>query len=298
MRSPAAIRKNPIMPKLLWSHLLPAPAAGVALARESGAVLAWDVQNRLTVIHRSGAVVAEAVQVNSLLAAAIADDGSAIAVADDHSLARMSPELSLRWRQPLGSRPTALALETLGQFAAVADSNNSVHFFDASGRPFGSSITAPRALYHVRVPPESQTLFAAADFGLVVAVDLTARSILWQDNPVIHLGDLDVAAGGEVVALACFSEGIRRFDRTHHVMPSIATPQPCRYVAMSYSGSRFLAGSIVGSIAGLDDRGALRFEQSFEQMIVGVQLSPLADVAVIAMSDGRVLGLDVAAELK
>lgn len=286
------------MPKLLWSQLLSAPSAGIALARETGGVLAWDVQNQATITHRNGAVVAEARLPEPIHCAAIANDASAIVVADEHSLAWLNRELKELWRKPLSAKPTSIAVEGLGQFVAIADAANTIHFFDSAGRHFGSPVSVPRALYYLRLPPETQTLFAAADFGLITAIDLSRREVLWQDNPVTHLGDLDAAAGGAVVAAACFSEGIRRLDRMRKPLPAIPMPEPCRYVSMSYSGARFLTGSIVGGIAGFDDRGGQRFEQRFEQMLTGVQLSPLADVAVIALSDGRVLGLDVAAELK
>lgn len=286
------------MPKLLWSQLLPAPSAGIALARETGIVLAWDIQNQLTLVHRNGAVIAEARLTESVTCAAIADDGSAIAVADEHSVIWLNRDLKEQWRKPIPVKPTAIALEGLGHFLAIAVAANTVEFFDSGGRLFGSAVSVPRALYHLRMPPESQTLFGAADFGLILAIDLARREIVWQDNPVTHLGDLDAAAGGSIVCTACFSEGIRRTDRARRPLPAILTAEPCRFVAASYSGARFLAGSIVGGIAGYDDRGALRFEQRFEQLVTGVQLAPLADVAVIALSDGRVIGLDVSAELK
>lgn len=286
------------MPKLLWSQLLPAPSAGIALARETGSVLAWDVQRQAVLIHRSGAVVSETNRAGPIACAAISDDGSAVTVTDEQSVTWLDRDLKPKWQKPIGAKPTAVALEALGQFVAVADAANSVQFFDSAGRVFGASISTPRALYHLRLPTETQTLYAAADFGLILAIDMSRREILWQDNPVTHLGDLDAAAGGAVVAAACFSEGLRRLDRTRRLLPAIASREPCRYLALSYSGARMVAGSIVGGIAGFDDKGEQKFEQRFEQMLTGVQLSPLADVAVVGLADGRVLGLDVSAELK
>jgi PQQ-like domain len=286
------------MPIPLWSHKLSSPAAGVALACETGHVLAWDVSHRIALLNRRGTLLASNTQPRSIAAAAIADDGSSLAVADDQSVAWLRADLSPRWRKTLTSRATAVALDSFGRCLAVADAGNRLHLFNKAGLPIGDPLSTPRPLYHLLFLAAEPFLIGAADFGLLVALDLRNRQWSWQDSPVIHLGDLAASGDGRVIALGCFSEGIRRYDLAGQAALSLATPEPCRYVATTFDGRRFLVATIFGTLCALDDAGAQLHEQRFEQPIAGVQLSPMGDAGVVALADGRVLGLDLTPELK
>jgi hypothetical protein len=282
----------------LWSYKLPGPAGGIAFARESGHVLAWDATNRLSVLSARGSVQAHAAQPRAVATAAIADDGSGLAVADDESVAWLRCDLSMRWRKNLSTKPTALAMDSLGRCVAVADVGSRLQLFDKAGRAVGTPLKTPRPLYHLHFLAAEPLLIAAADFGLVLALDLRSRQWTWQDSPVIHLGGLSASDDGKAIALACFSEGIRRYDLSGKPMPTLPTPEPCRHLSTSFDGRRFLVGSIFSGLYALDDSGASRYEQRFEQPVAGVRLAPLGDAGIVALSDGRVIGLDLSAELK
>src|SRR5689334_5466467 len=126
------------MPPLLWSHRLRGAAGGLALARESGHVLAWDRNHWLVLLNRRGEVQAQARLDAGVVAGGIAEDGSALAVADDRGqVAWLNRDLSPRWRRPLSHQPTALAADPFGRGLAVADANCRLHFFDAAGQSSG-----------------------------------------------------------------------------------------------------------------------------------------------------------------
>jgi hypothetical protein len=232
------------------------------------------------------------------VAAAISDDGSAVATVEEQSIEWLRRDFSPRWRRPSVPKPTSLALDSHGRCLAVADSGNRLQLYDKGGRPIGEPLSTPRPLYHLHFLAAEPYLVGAADFGMLLAVDLRSRQWLWQDSPVIHLGDLTASGRGGTIALGCFSEGVRRYDLAGKQRPPLATPEPCRYAAITYDGRRLLVGTIFGLVCAMDDDGGQRFEQRFDQPLIGLGLTALGDAGVIALAHGRVVVLDFSEELK
>jgi hypothetical protein len=282
----------------LWSHQLSGPAVGMAVARESGHALIWDVNHRLTILSRRGSVQAQLTHPRPIVAAAISDDGSGVILADERFLTWLRRDLSPRWRKDLQSKPTAVSIDSLGRCVAIADAGNHLQLFDKGGKSIAEPIIAPRPLFHLAFLSAEPILTGAADFGLVVALDLRLRQWTWQDAPVIHLGDLSPAIAPAMIAVACFSEGVRRYDSRGKPATSVPASEACRFVAISANGRRLLIGSIFGGLYGYSDAGAQLFEQRFDQSFAGVWLAPLADMGWVALVDGRVIGLDLSEELK
>src|SRR5947209_10794212 len=127
----------PTHPDIRWTHRLPAAAAGLAPARESGHLLAWTRDGWLALLDGRGRLQAQSRWPANLIATATAEDGSAFAVADrTGAVAWLTRDLSPRWRGQIPDRPTALATDTFGQFLAVADRAACLRFFDADGQPW------------------------------------------------------------------------------------------------------------------------------------------------------------------
>jgi hypothetical protein len=278
----------------LWTHRLGAATGGLVLARESGHVLAWDAKHWLVLLNRRGELQAQTRHDAGVVAACVAEDGSALAVADDRGqVAWLARDLSPRWKQPLPHRPTALAMDPLGRGLAAADAGGHVHLFDPGGNLLEPAILAPRPLVHLVIPPAAAFLLAASDFGLVAALDARVGRWTWQDAPVVHLGALAAAGDGHVIAMSCFSEGIRRYNAAGHHLPALPTPEPCRLLAATYTGRHFLTGGVFGAVHGLNAEGAVCGEHRFEQPLAALALAPRGDWAAVALADGQVLGLDV-----
>jgi hypothetical protein len=277
----------------IWTHRLGAAAGGLALARESGHALVWDAHPWLVLLNRRGELQGQLRLDAPVIAGAIADDGSAMAVADDRGqVTWLARDLTARWRRRLPQRPTAGVLDPFGRGLAVADAAGRLHLFDPAGNPTLSPIVTPRPLVHLLVPPAAPIVLAAADFGFVGAVDAHGRW-LWQDVPIVHLGGLACSGDGQTVAVSCFSEGVRRFDAAGRSQPVLPTPEPCRFVALTYGGSRSLVAGVFGGIHSLDAAGAIVWEHRAPQPVVGAGLTPLGDRAVVALADGQVLAFDL-----
>jgi hypothetical protein len=276
-----------------WTYRLGAVAGGLAFARESGHVLAWDAHPWLVLLNRRGELQGQVQLEAPVVAGAISEDGSVLAVADDRGqVSWLTRDLASRWRLRLPQRPTALALDALGRGLAVGDAASRLHLFDAAGNPLRPPIAVPRPFMHILIPPAAPLLFAASDFGLIGALDSLGRW-LWQDVPVVHLGSLACSGDGRTLAVSCFSEGVRRYDAAGHGLPALPTPEPCRLVALTYGGGRALVAGVFGGVHGLDAAGKILWEHRTDQPVVGIGLAPQCDQAVIALADGRVMLFDL-----
>jgi hypothetical protein len=278
----------------LWTHRLAATPGGVALARESGHILAWDQNCWLVLLGRNGRLQAQTRLQAGITAATIADDGSAVVDADDRgTLTWRTPDLAVRWQHRLDRRPTAVALDALGRALAVADMSGAVHVFTAAGHSPWPPTTLPRPIIHLAMAPTAPALFAAADFGLVTCLDLGRRRAAWQEAPVVHVGSLAVAGNPVVAVAACFSEGLRRYALTGTAMalPNVPTPEPCRFVATTFVGDQFLVGGVFGGLHRISGDGTVLSADNLEQPLAGLACGPRGESAVIALADGRVIGI-------
>jgi hypothetical protein len=142
------------------------------------------------------------------------------------------------------------------------------------------------------VPAAAPVLLAASDFGLIGALDTLGRWI-WRDMPVVHLGGLACSADAQMVAVSCFSEGVRCYTGAGRPQPVLPTPEPCRLAALTYGGGRAVVAGVFGGVHGLDGNGTILAEHRTDQPVVGLGLAPQGDWAAIALADGRICGLEL-----
>ncbi len=242
----------------LWSLTTGAPACGVALARESGQVLTWDEHHWLYFLSPRGERQGQAQPFSRLTAAALADDGSALAVAGVRGeVARLSRDLTTRWQRTLRHHAVAVALDPFGRRLAVADSQGGLLLFDGDGRPVWE-VQQPRPLHHLAFIPEEPFLVAAADFGLVTCLDAASGQVVWRDGLAAHCGGLATSGDGQCIVLACFSDGLRRYTRADGPRGHITTHEPCRLVALSFTGRQILVAGRANRLLLLDSRGQVQ----------------------------------------
>lgn len=278
----------------LWTFGTAAAPRGLALAREQGTVLAWDEENWLYLLDRAGRRQAQVPASGPVTAACAADDGSAYAAADARGeVSLLAPDLLPRWRYTLSQRAVALALDPFGQYLAVSDTAGRLSLFTRQGRPVWR-VQSPRPLCNLAFVPEAQLLLGSADLGLVCAFDM-AGACRWRDGLVVHVGGLAVNGTGDRIALACFSEGLHCYSLDGQKRGRLATPEPCRLVSMSYDGGRFLVSGLGSRIGLLDEGGRSLGEQVLDRPCTAMTLTALAEMAIVALPDGRVCGLGLQA---
>ncbi|HZV07232.1 MAG TPA: PQQ-binding-like beta-propeller repeat protein [Gemmataceae bacterium] len=279
--------------QLVWSQTIPNPLRGLCLARERETVLVWDGQEGLFLFNHAGMIQARRPFPSPIAAAGCAEDGSAYAIGGSQTpmVCWLAPDLALRWQHPLPQRATAVAVEPLGQFVAVADAGCTLRLMDARGRTLWQA-TTPRALHHLAFVPEKPILVGAADFGLVVCFGAKGEC-LWRDGLVAHVGSLAVSGEGSSVLLACFSDGLYRYSTGGPKPQRIPLEPACRLASLSYSGDTLLTVDRQDCASMRDSKGDLRDRLSLDSPAVSLRLGALADYAIVGLASGVIRRFDL-----
>ena len=275
-----------------WTHALANPARGLALAREKGWVLAWDSQGWLYLLNQAGERQAQMHAPGKLVAAACADDGSAyVAVGAGGEIWWLAPDLHSRWERSVPHPVTALALDPFGQYLAVADAGSNLSLFDCQGRP-GVHFQSPRSLYHLAFVPTAPYILAGSDYGLAACFDVKGK-LVWRDGLVAHIGSLTVSGSGESMILACFTEGLQRYSLSGENLGRQSLTEPCRLAVLTFDGSHLLVAGMGARLHWLDAEYRILSTHALEKPPVAIGLAPLGDRAVIAGTDGSLVGIDL-----
>jgi hypothetical protein len=273
----------------LWSQHIAVSPRGLALAREKKWLLAWDDKSWLYLLKQSGERQGQFRAPDSLTTACCADDGSSFAAAGSHGqIWWLAPDLSVRWERSMPAAVVAAAMDSFGQYLAVADARGQVHIFDRHGRLLIESESA-RPLFQLAFVPAAPYLIGSADFGLVACIDLKGTWI-WRDGLVAHIGSLSVDGVGERVVLACYSEGLLHYSVKNRNQGRLAIAEPCRLAAVAYDGNRILASGLGNHLFVLDQDGRVIHTHPLEEPAVALALSPLGDTAFVAQAGGTLLG--------
>jgi hypothetical protein len=271
--------------RALWSFPLQAEARGLSLAREAGVTLAWDKTHWLYLVGPDGRAQAQRHFHPGLTAATCADDGSACAAASTtRQVMWLTPDLQTRWEKKLPYPLVAVALDPFGQYLAAADVRGHVHFFDRLGHAV-SRTQSPRPLHHLTFVPAAPVLLGSADYGLVAAFDLTGKG-LWRVGVVAHVGALAVTGGGDLILLACFSEGLQRYGPSGQALGRLAAAEACRLASVSFDGGRLVVGGLGNQLRLLDRGGQLLGIHHLDKPAVGLALGALGKDLIVAGTDG------------
>jgi hypothetical protein len=274
----------------LWSQALTGGARGLALAREKGWILAWDDADWLYLLDPQGQRQAQVHAPGPLASACCSDDGSAwAAVGSRGEVWWLAPDLTTRWQRAVPAAAVAATLDPFGQYLAVADARGNLHILDRLGR-LVCRAHSPRPLLHLAFGPSA--VVGSADYGLVACLDLGGRW-LWRDGLVAHVGSLAVSGDGGQILLACFSEGVLRYDGQGKKRGRSPAPEPCRLVSVSFDGRLVLVGGLTSRLLLLDPAGNTLANHQLEKPPAAAALSPLAENAVIALSEGPVVRLSL-----
>jgi len=275
-----------------WTHALSARPRGLALARERGWLMAWDDNHWLYLLNQAGQRQAQVRMATPVAAACCADDGSAVAaLGAGGEVWWLAPDLTTRWERALAVPALAAATDAFGHYLAAADSRGGLTVFDRAGKTV-VQVQSPRPFHFLAFVPAAPNLIASADYGLVACFDLTGKW-LWRDGLVTLAGALSVSGDGESIVMACFTEGLQRYNLAGRNLGRLPVIEPCRLASVSFDGRLTLATGMSNRLLLLNDRGQLIASQALEQSPVAIALGALADRANVALPDGRVLGLDL-----
>jgi len=257
--------------------------------------LAWDGQDGLFLFNHAGAIQAQRPSPVPIATACSADDGSAYVVGASQVplVSWLAPDLAPRWQRPLPQRVTALALDPLGQYVAVADAGCTLHLLDQRGHTLWKA-TTPRPLSHLAFVPEKAVLVGAADFGLVLCFGATGEC-LWRDGLVAHIGSLAVSGDGGSILLACFGDGLVRYNLAKPQQERIPLDAACHLAALSYSGDCLFTAERNNRLCLREKDGTLRDPFSLDAPAASLAVGALGDYGMVGLAGGTILRLDTSA---
>src|SRR5262249_11200557 len=106
-------------------------------------------------------------------------------------------------------------------------------------------------------------------------------------------GSLALSGDGECIVLACFTEGLQRYNLAGRKLDRLASTWPCRLVSLSFDGKLMLISWLTKQMLVLDAAGNNLCTHAVDKPLAALALSPLGDRAAIALTDGPILGLDL-----
>jgi hypothetical protein len=270
-----------------WSQYPGSALRGLSVARESGAALVWDAAGIVYLLNRVGELQARAKAAGALTAACISDDGTTVAAVGEHGeIWRLKPDLQPHSGIRIGRRATACALDPFGLNLAVADGNGELHVFNAAERRICGAQT-PRPLQHLAFIPEQPLLIGCADFGFVGCFGLTGKCA-WRDAFVSHISGVATNGDGSRILVACYSDGLRRYDFKGRSLETTRFDSPCRLTTQSYDGRRALVCDLGSRVRILDQDGVMRTSWELDAVPVGLAIGALGENYWAAFGDGRI----------
>jgi hypothetical protein len=277
-------------PEPEWVQKLNSGVQGLCLARENGFLLAWDGSGWLYLFNPTGQRQSQRQIPGSLANACGADDGSAYAAAGaSGEVWWLAPDLSTRWQRTLSHPILTLALDPFGQYLAVSDQRGQISFFNRLGQQVGQTESV-RPFHHLAFVPAAPLLVGCADYALVGAFDLNGQW-RWRDGLVAHVGALAVTGDGAQVLLACFSEGIQRYDLAGNRLERLDLSEPLRLVSTSFDGRVILAAGLTKNLFLVDKTGGNLSRKETERSVSRLALAALGDFAIIGLVDGQLIRL-------
>jgi hypothetical protein len=265
---------------------------GLVLACEKNWLLAWDDRDWIYLLNQGGKLQGQVHVAGRLVNACCAEDGSAyVAVGTQGEIWWLAPDLMTAWQQTIPQPTLAAALDSFGQYLAVADTRGNLYLFDRQGLRL-NEIQSPRPLHHLNFVPAAPLLLGCSDYGLVACFDLSGR-LVWRDGLVAHIGAMTVGGEGEPIVLACYSDGLHRYGSSGRKLSRLTAGEPCRLASISYDGRFILTAGLSSRVQVLDGEGVPVADYNLDKPPVAIALSALGQRAAVALADGTVLGLDM-----
>src|SRR5262245_60057776 len=166
-----------IEPATAWTVVTDSPLKGLALAREAGTILAWDEGNQLYLLNVQGESLSYSRVPNRILAGAISDDGSLIALlveADEAGLLVLNADFAVELERPAPSEASFVSIDPHGRYLAMGTRHNLLYVINRFGRP-ACRLETMEPVSHLCFVPDRPLMVGAAAFGMLLCVALESR---------------------------------------------------------------------------------------------------------------------------
>jgi hypothetical protein len=292
-----------IEPETAWTVVTDSPLKGLAMARESGTILAWDEGNQLYLLNVQGESLSTSRVPQRILAGTISDAGSLIALlveAEDAGLLLLNADFAVELERPAPSETSFLSSDPHGRYLAIGTRQNVLYVISRYGRPVGRLETM-ESLAHLCFVADRPLAVGAAAFGMLMGIALEwprgggrlEAEILWQDRLMSNVGRLAINGDGSMILASCYTLGIQRFDLmgrnegSYHLGGTVSQAVP------DFPGRSIAAATLEGDLAVMNSAGNVRWRTHLPRPVIALEMDPLGRYLIYAHATGEIVRLDL-----
>ena len=290
-----------IEPALAWTALTDAPLLGLALAREAGTILAWDEGEQIYLIDLQGERVSMSRAPDRILAGAISDNGSLVALlGKGPRLWVLSGDL-----EPIADRlgppeAAALAVDPHGRYVAVGSKLNHVQLYNRHGRQAGRFETK-QGQAHLAFVPSKPFLVGASGYGLILGAELEPRGsngqlrseVVWEQALLSNVGRLATTGDGGMVLASCYTHGVQRYDLDGRNEGSYHLGGTASLAVPDFAGRSIAVATTEGELAILSGSGTVRWRTALPRPASALEFDALGRFLVYGLPTGEVTRIDL-----
>lgn len=290
-----------IDPATAWTIVTDAPLKGLTLAREAGAVFAWDEADQLYRIDGRGQFQSVARAPGKIHHAAASDDGSLVAILGEGTrLWLLDGDFNLLHDRSAISDPISLAVDPHGRFAMVGSKMSVVQVTDRRGKQAGRFETRQPMASMVFVPTHP-FLIGTGSFGSIMGVALEPANggtgldgnVFWYEPLMTSVGQLSTSGDGGMILLACFTHGVQKFNLAGHAEGSYHLGGSASHARPDFAGRSIAVATIEGELVILSGAGNVRWRTVLPRPASALEMDALGRFVVYGLASGEVVRLDL-----
>ena len=301
MSEPPGRTTSRLAPAPAWTVLTDAPLRGLGLAREAGTILVWDEADGIYLLDTGGRHRSVSRAPSRVLAGAISDDGSLVALLGEGSrLWLLGPDFQMTVDRQGPPEASTLAIDPHGRYVAVASKLGLTQIYNRHGRPAGRFETR-QPLAHLCFVPDRPLLLGAAAYGTLAAVALAATGnlgrlqaeVLWQESLMSNVGRLATSGDGGLVLASCFTHGVQRYDLRGQNEGSYHLGGSAAFAVPDFAGRTIGVATLEGELAVLSPGGNVRWKTGLIRPAIALETDPLGRFLIYGHATGEVVRLDL-----
>ena len=291
-------------PATAWTVLTDAPLKGMALAREAGLILAWDEGDQLYLLDLKGQHRSVSRAPNHIVAGAISDDGSLIALLGDGSrLWLLGADLDLVAEKQGPAEAAVVAVDPHGRYVAVSARSTAVHFFSRHGRAAGK-FEPRQPLAFLQFIADRPILLGAAAQGLLAAYELSSAGSsgrldieeLWEERLMSNVGRLASSGDGGMILASCFTHGVQRYDLRGHNEGAYHLGGTTAHAVPDFAGRVIAVATIESEVVFLGSAGNVRWRTGLPRPVIAARDGPSRPLRAHGHPTGEIVRLDLYSE--
>jgi len=286
-----------------WTVVTDAPLKGMALAREAGAVFAWDEADQLYRVDASGEFQSVARAPGKVIGAAISDDGTLVALlGEGANLWLLDGDFEPIHERSSIADPISIAIDPHGRYVAVGSRINVVQFYTRHAKAAGKFETK-QPLSSIVFVPDKLFLLGIGAYGSIAGIGLVPRggtgsldgSIAWYEPLMSGVGRLATTGDGGMILIACYTHGIQRFDIEGHAEGAYHLGGSAAQAVPDFAGRTIAVSTLEGELAILSGAGNVRWRTTLNRPAIALETDALGRYVVYGQATGEIVRLDLQA---